>query len=159
MIGLALAILAGRVSDRMGRKPVVFAIVGAGGICFFLFYGGAPAWAMPPLWVLSFFGYFSGDALIAGFALEIVPTQYRATVSGLRYLVEISAGAGAWCWRAGCIDHFHAHGPAIQACWSPFPSLWPRSCSCRSRREKLWKKWPLNRMAAWSACRRVESVV
>ena len=42
---------------------------------------------MPPLWALAFFGFFSGDALVAGFALEIVPTHYRATVSGLRYLV------------------------------------------------------------------------
>ena len=65
---------------------------GLAAIGFALFYSGVGAAGLPPLWMLSFFGFFSGDALIAGFALEIVPTHYRATVSGLRYLVEISTG-------------------------------------------------------------------
>ncbi len=95
LIGLALAILAGRLSDRVGRKPMAFTIVALAGISFFLFYNGVPGWAIPPLWIVAFFGFFSGDALIAGFALEIVPTHYRATVSGLRYLVEIGFGAVA----------------------------------------------------------------
>jgi MFS family permease len=114
LVGLALAIVAGRLSDRVGRKPMAFAIVTLGGICFFLFYNGAPAWAIPPLWILSFFGFFSGDALIAGFALEIVPTHYRSTVGGLRYLVEIGTGAVSLALEGRLYDHFQAHGPAIQ---------------------------------------------
>jgi len=43
-----------------------------------------------------------------------VPTNYRATVSGLRYLVEISTGAVALMLEGHLYDHFHAHGPAIQ---------------------------------------------
>src|SRR5471032_1326490 len=114
LIGLGLAIVTGRLSDRVGRKPMAFAIVALAGISFFFFYSGAPAWAMPPLWTLAFFGFFSGDVLVAGFALEIVPTHYRATVSGLRYLVEISIGALALILEGHLYDHFHAHGPAIQ---------------------------------------------
>lgn len=115
MIGLALAILAGRLSDRIGRKPMAFAIVALAGMGFACFYSGLGGWWLPPLWVLSFFGFFSGDALIAGFALEIVPTAYRATVSGLRYLVEISAGAVSLALEGRLYDQFHAHGPAIRA--------------------------------------------
>jgi MFS family permease len=114
LVGLGLAIAAGRLSDKIGRKPMAFAIVALCGVCFFLFYGGAPPWAMPILWTLAFFGFFSGDVLVAGFALEIVPTHYRATVSGLRYLVEISVGALALLLEGHLYDHFHAHGPAIQ---------------------------------------------
>ena len=114
LIGLGLAIAAGRLSDKVGRKPMAIAIVTLCGICFYLFYGGAPAWAMPILWTLAFFGFFSGDVLVAGFALEIVPTHYRATVSGLRYLVEISMGALALMLEGHLYDYFHAHGPAIQ---------------------------------------------
>ena len=121
LVGLGLAIAAGRLSDRVGRKPMAFGIVALCGICFYLFYDGAPAWAMPPLWTLAFFGFFSGDTLVAGFALEIVPTHYRATVSGLRYLVEISMGALALLLEGHLYDHFHGHAPAIQLLLATIP--------------------------------------
>jgi putative MFS transporter len=114
LIGLGLAILAGRLSDAWGRKRVALGVVALAGAGFFLFYSGAPALLMPPLWVLAFFGFFSGDALIAGFALEIVPTRYRATVSGLRYLVEIGMGALSLALEGVLYDIFRAHGPAVQ---------------------------------------------
>ncbi len=120
-MGLGLAIQSGKLSDRIGRKPMAFAIVALAGVCFYFFYSGvAPVW-MPLLWVLSFFGFFSGEALIAGFALEIVPTAYRATVSGLRYVVEIMLGALALALEGRLYDHFHAHGPAIQMLLATIP--------------------------------------
>ncbi|HEU4550223.1 MAG TPA: MFS transporter [Rhizomicrobium sp.] len=119
LIGLALAIAAGRLSDHWGRKPMAVGIISLAAVCFFLFYGGAPAWAVPLLWILAFFGFFSGDALIAGFALEIVPTHYRSTVSGLRYVVEIGMGAGALALEGVLFDRFGAHGPAIQLLLAP----------------------------------------
>jgi MFS family permease len=121
LIGLAMAIGSGRFSDRLGRKPVVLAIVALAGLSFFLFYAGAPGWAMPPLWVMSFFGFFAGDALIGGFALEIVPTQYRATVSGLRYVASITAGALSLALEGRLYDHFGAHAPALQTLLCTIP--------------------------------------
>ena len=114
LVGLGLTIMAGRISDRIGRRPTGMAILllAAGG--FSLFYGGAPGWALAPLWIAAFFGFFAGEALIAGFALEIMPTRYRATVSGLRYLCAIGAGALALALEGVFFDRFGAHGPAIQ---------------------------------------------
>ncbi|MEO7053734.1 MAG: MFS transporter [Rhizomicrobium sp.] len=114
LIGLALAITAGRISDRVGRKKVTFFVVSLAGIGFALFYSGVGGIWLPPLWVLSFFGFFSGEAMIAGFAMEIVPTQYRATVSALRYVAEIGTGAVSLALEGRLYDHFHGHGPAIQ---------------------------------------------
>jgi MFS family permease len=113
--------LYGRLADALGRKPVVLAIVALAGLSFYLFYAGVPGWAMPPLWVLSFFGFFAGDALIGGFALEIVPTQYRATVSGLRYVASISAGALSLALEGRLYDHFGAHAPALQTLLCTIP--------------------------------------
>ncbi len=115
LIGLALAITAGRISDRIGRKIMTLCVVSIAGIGFALFYSGLGGPWLPPLWVLSFFGFFSGEAMIAGYALEIMPTRYRATVSGLRYLVYIGVGGMSLALEGRLYDHFHAHGPAIQA--------------------------------------------
>jgi len=121
LVGLALTILTGRLSDRLGRKPVTFAVVAFAGVAFALFYSGVSGPALWLLWVLSFFGFFAGDALLAGYALEIVPTQYRATVSGLRYLVEILMGAVALALEGLFYDHFENHGPAIQLLLAALP--------------------------------------
>ena len=121
LVGLGLAIRTGRLSDHLGRKPVLLTLVALAGVAFFLFYGGAPGWAMPVLWILSFFGFFAGDALIAGFALEIVPTQYRATVSGLRYVASIAAGALSLALEGRLYDHFGGHAPALQTLLCTIP--------------------------------------
>jgi len=114
LVALFLSIAAGRLSDRLGRKPVAMAMAALAGVSFFFFFNQAPAWAVAPLWVLGFLGFFSGDALIAGFALEIVPTHYRATVGALRYVLEIACGAVALTLEGHLYDRFQAHGPAIQ---------------------------------------------
>ena len=114
LIGLGLSIAAGRLSDRLGRKPVAMAMTALAGVSFLFFFNHAPGWAVPLLWVLGFLGFFSGDALIAGFALEIVPTRYRATVGALRYVIEIAFGAIALALEGRLYDRFHDHGPAIQ---------------------------------------------
>jgi len=114
LVGLGLTIAAGRLSDRCGRKPMVVATTALAGISFFFFYSQGPAWAVPILWVLGFFGFFAGDTLIAGFALEIVPTHYRATVGGLRYAIEIGVGAVALALEGVLYDRLGGHGPALQ---------------------------------------------
>ena len=114
LAGLGLAIAAGRLSDHFGRKPMVLATATLCGLSFYLFFGAGPHWAMPILWITGFFGFFAADTLVAGLALEIVPTHYRATVGALRYLIEIGAGAGALALEGVLYDQFGGHGPALQ---------------------------------------------
>lgn len=113
LIALWLNVFAGRMSDRFGRKPVTLLLMITSGVCFALFYSGMHGWLVAPLWVLSYFAYFGSDALISGFALEIVPTAYRATVSGLRYAFNTAMGGVALGLEGVWYDTFHAHGPAI----------------------------------------------
>ena len=77
------------------------------------FYNLPGGWLVPVCWILGFFGFFAADAMLAGFAMEIVPTDYRATVSGLRYSLEIMAGAVSLALEGVLYDLFNGHGPAI----------------------------------------------
>jgi MFS family permease len=113
LVALWLNVFAGRMSDRFGRKPVTIILMSVSGVCFAFFYSGMHGWPVAPLWVLSYFAYFSTDALTSGFALEIVPTAYRATVSGLRYAFNTVLGGVSLALEGVWYDTFHSHGPAI----------------------------------------------
>ncbi len=92
MLALWLNILMGRTSDRIGRRLSIFLMMTLCGAGYAVFYSGLHGPFIPPLWIVSFFAFFSADALMAALAIEIVPTAYRATVGGLRYMVEIFMG-------------------------------------------------------------------
>jgi MFS family permease len=121
LIAMVLTVLAGRASDRLGRRPVIAGILALTGFSFLGFYSGIGGWAVSVFWAMAFFAFFSADALIAGLALEIVPTRYRATMGGLRYVVEIMAGAVSLALEGRLYDHFGSHGPAIQTLLCTIP--------------------------------------
>ncbi len=114
-IALALSVLAGRLSDRIGRKAVLMTtlMITAGG---YLWLFNAPDGRVAAAaWIVAIFGGFTSDALIAGFALEIVPTAYRATVSGIRYSAGTLGGALGLLLEGFLYDHFHSHATAVSA--------------------------------------------
>ncbi|MBU6444936.1 MAG: MFS transporter [Alphaproteobacteria bacterium] len=119
--GLGLSILTGRLSDRIGRRHTIAMTGLIGLLAFGSFYGGAQGAVAAVAWVLGSYAYFSTDALISGFATEIVPTAYRATVSGLRYGAEIGAGAVSLALEGLLYDRFGAHGPAMLVLLAALP--------------------------------------
>jgi len=121
LLGLALSVLTGRLSDRIGRRKVLFTTSTLALVCYGLFYGGAHGIAAIPIWIIANYAYIASDAMIAGFAVEIMPTAYRATVGGLRYLVEIGAGAVSLALEGLAYDHFGAHGPAMLVMLAAMP--------------------------------------
>ncbi len=50
---------------------------------------------------------------MTGFAIELVPTAYRATVSALRYVTSMLFAALSILLEGVFYDYFHAHGPAV----------------------------------------------
>ncbi|HWA90765.1 MAG TPA: MFS transporter [Rhizomicrobium sp.] len=106
-------VLAGRLSDRLGRKPMIFLAAAVTASSFAVFFSGYDGPYLPAFWIMALFGYFSGDALLAGMAVEIVPTAYRATMGGLRYLTIYMGGALGLFLEGMLYDRYGAHGPAI----------------------------------------------
>jgi putative MFS transporter len=121
LVGIGLSILTGRLSDRIGRKRTLFmtsilVLIGYGA-----FYSGIKGAPGVIAWIIAAYAYFSTDAMISGFATEIVPTAYRATVSGLRYVVEIGMGAISLALEGVLYDRFGGHGPAMIAILATIP--------------------------------------
>jgi MFS family permease len=121
LLAVAVTIFAGRLSDKVGRRIMASAGCVLSTIGFIGFYGG---WHIPNMWLTwipAFLGFLIADALIAGLSAELVPTAYRATVSGLRYLVAILAGAVSLALEGPLYDLLHGHGPASLVLISVMP--------------------------------------
>ncbi len=121
LLSVVGSVWAGRFSDRFGRRPVLFFTALVGGALFALFYSGIDGWYLPVAWVLALFGFLSADALMAGYAVEIFPTAYRSTMSGIRYIFSVLFGALGLYLEGVFYDWFGAHGPAIMLTITPLP--------------------------------------
>lgn len=112
-VALGLNIVAGRLSDRIGRRPMLVVTVLTMAVGFWLFFSGLNGVAIPVIWIITMSAFFSTDALLAGYAIELVPTAYRATMSSLRYTVAVLSGALSLALEGVFYDWLGAHGPAI----------------------------------------------
>ncbi len=113
LIAVSFNILAGRLSDKVGRRAVIFMALLVALASFGTFYSGIHWPYVAYMWVPGFFGFLCADSLFAGLSAEIFPTAYRATVSGLRYVVSILCGAVSLALEGPLYDLLGGHGPAL----------------------------------------------
>jgi len=94
---------AGRLSDRVGRKPVIIVGFLTYGITYFIIgFGPWLIWA-----AMAFYGFYSGltEGVLKAFVSELAPSDKRATLLGLYATIEgvgllpASLIAG-WLWQA-----------------------------------------------------------
>jgi predicted MFS family arabinose efflux permease len=78
--------VAGRLSDRYGRKRVAIAFVLGDAVLTIAFYlvGGL---ALVPIWILMIFCGLGAGVTLSAFGSEMFPTSYRSTASGARVVV------------------------------------------------------------------------
>ncbi len=121
LVAVAFNILAGRLSDWIGRKTVIFAALFIATASYGIFYSGIHWQYVGLLWVPGFFGFLCADSLFAGLSAEIFPTAYRATVAGLRYMFSILAGAVSLALEGPLYDVLGGHGPALMLLLAAMP--------------------------------------
>jgi len=95
VLGGAFAIianpLAGRLSDKKGRRPITMIFA----LCYVLsvamFYS-ASGMILPLLWVVMIFFVFGSDVTQSAYGTELFPTDQRSTASGFRNVIGTMGG-------------------------------------------------------------------
>jgi putative MFS transporter len=101
LVGGSVAILgnlvAGRASDRFGRRPVSLAFLVANSAAVAAFYN-APSAFVPFCWIALVFSFFAIEVIFNALGSELFPTAYRSTASSIRALAAtLGAVLGLWC--------------------------------------------------------------
>lgn len=85
-------VIAGRVADRIGRRPTMAIAALANCVAFITFYNSG-GWFLPVAWVLALFTYFAGEVVVGACSGELFPTSCRSTAAMLRMVVGVTAAA------------------------------------------------------------------
>jgi putative MFS transporter len=92
-LGIVGNVVAGRLSDRVGRRAVGFAFLTLFPLGSWLFYHG-PGWVLPFAWVAFLFCNTAGGVIVRAFSTELFPTSYRGTAAAWLSLVQALSWAG-----------------------------------------------------------------
>jgi len=113
LLALGFNILAGRFSDRVGRKTVIIGTALLSAATYALYFSGLRGNWVGMLWAVSFFFSAATDTLFSALTTEIFPTAYRATISGLGSLFSAMGAALGLFLEGRLYDLLGGHGPAV----------------------------------------------
>lgn len=111
-LGIFGAALAGRWSDRMGRKPVTVALGVAVSVLTLIFFN-VGGWVLPPLWIAMVFALMGSDTVSAAFGAELFPTSHRSTAAGLRAVVGTLGAALGLALESALYAALGSHWSAV----------------------------------------------
>ncbi|WP_439815199.1 MFS transporter [Zavarzinia sp. CC-PAN008] len=78
-------LVAGRLADRVGRRPILIVGVLLMSAAYALFYQASGA-AVIAAWIVGLFSYYAAYVVVTALSAELFPTSARGTASGLRGL-------------------------------------------------------------------------
>ncbi|MDO8421250.1 MAG: MFS transporter [Parvibaculum sp.] len=115
--GGALAILgyfvAGRISDRVGRRMVLtFTILPASAL-FYVFYLTSDPYILVASWICALFLYFAAEVTLSALGAELFPTSYRATSAAARGVINVTAGIAGLAAESAIFPLVGSHATAI----------------------------------------------
>ncbi|MDX1735570.1 MAG: MFS transporter [Halioglobus sp.] len=85
-------VIAGRVSDTIGRRPTLAFGLLLNCAGFVVFYNSA-GWVVPLAWICALFGFFVVEVIVVAVSGELFPTTCRSTASTLRAICAVVAAA------------------------------------------------------------------
>src|SRR6185369_16231486 len=92
--GMVGNVVAGRLADNFGRRPVGFAVATSLPVVAYLFYH-LPGFWLPPLCAFLTVCSVSTNVMVRALGTEVFPTSHRGTAGGWLSLVQtVGAAAG-----------------------------------------------------------------
>lgn len=104
--------VAGRVSDHIGRRPTLIAMILLHCAATIIFYntGGA---LLAVAWIATLFGYFAVEVMINAMSGELFPTACRSTASTLRAISAMFAAVAGLAVEGILYSALGSHSAAI----------------------------------------------
>jgi putative MFS transporter len=90
--GILGSIVAGRMSDRYGRRVIGAAFMFVSPLLTIWMYT-APGWSMVPAWILEIFFDIASGNVLAAYSAELFPTSYRSTAGSALVVAGTTGGA------------------------------------------------------------------
>ena len=111
-VGIFGGTFAGRLSDRLGRRPVAAAFLFAH-TCFVLAFYNAFGLTLAFLWIGMVFSGMAAGVVLGTFGNELFPTSYRSTASGARVIIATLGGVLGLFAESALFGVFGSHWTAI----------------------------------------------
>ena len=112
VLGILGSVVAGRASDRGGRRRVTVGF-GLAAVVFTLIFYNAKGPLLPIAWVATIFAVLGHDTLLGTFGAELFPTSHRATAGGARVVAMTIGGALGLAAESVLYEELGSHWSAI----------------------------------------------
>ena len=104
--------IAGRVSDRVGRRPTLVVALIMNCLANLAFYNTS-GFLLPLAWIAALFSFFAVEVMINAMGGELFTTRCRSTASTLRAIASMFAAVAGLAIEGSLFNIFGSHAAAI----------------------------------------------
>lgn len=105
-------VIAGRLSDRYGRRPTLLLALIVHCTAVLLFYNISGV-LLPLAWMIAIFCYFAVEVVVNAISGELFPTSCRSTAASLRTIAGVIAAAAGLVSEGVLFNLFGNHASAL----------------------------------------------
>jgi putative MFS transporter len=111
-LGIMGAIVAGRMSDRYGRRTMGAAFLFLSPLLTIWMYT-ATGWSIVPAWILETFFDIASGTILAAYSAELFPTSYRSTAGSALAVAGTTGGALGLFFEGVLYNFTGSHARAV----------------------------------------------